>query len=57
MEKDKQKLMWESSTQKSTQKQGGVPLVKSVGCAACWAAKSISLTRSCLPPTPINLAL
>jgi sporulation killing factor len=23
------------------------PLIKSAGCAACWAAKSVSLTSAC----------
>jgi sporulation killing factor len=54
--KEQNQVSWESST-KIMDKPAGVSLVKSVGCAACWAAKSISLTRACLPPTPINLAL
>ncbi|AHD04314.1 sporulation killing factor [Paenibacillus larvae] len=48
---------WESSAQNNLSKPAGIPLIKSVGCAACWGAKNISLTRACLPPTPINLAL
>jgi len=47
---------WESSTS-ILDKPAGTSLVKSIGCAACWGAKSISLTRACLPPTPINLAI
>jgi sporulation killing factor len=55
---EKQKeTTWESLENSSLSKPAGVSLVKSVGCAACWAAKSISLTRACLPPTPVNLAI
>ncbi|WP_074018084.1 sporulation killing factor [Massilibacterium senegalense] len=57
MKENEKKQNWES-THSSAQKQAVRPLVKSVGCAACWAAHSISLTRVCIPPvTPINAAL
>ncbi|UHA71978.1 sporulation killing factor [Paenibacillus sp. 481] len=42
---------WESTTSKDMSQSAGLPLVKSIGCAACWAAKSISLTRACWIPT------
>ncbi|MGG4146947.1 sporulation killing factor [Paenibacillus algorifonticola] len=51
------KATWESSVSTGLDKPVGTSLVKSIGCAACWGAKSISLTRACLPPTPINLAI
>lgn len=38
---------WESTSKKSLDKPAGMSLVKSVGCAGCWAAKSVSLTRAC----------
>lgn len=55
--KNDKNFNWESthSTMGSTASR---PLIKTVGCAGCWAAKSISLTRVCFPPvTPINAAL
>lgn len=57
MKSDENKKNWES-THSVAGKQTIRPLVKSVGCAACWAAHSIPLTRVCMPPvTPINAAL
>lgn len=57
MNKNDNKATWESSASSGLEKPAGIPLVKSIGCSACWAAKSISLTRACLPVTPINLAI
>jgi len=56
MKTKESKATWEASSM-GLEKPAGTTLVKSIGCAACWGAKSISLTRSCLPPTPINLAI
>lgn len=57
MTKENLKASWEPAASVASGKPAGLPLVKSIGCTACWAAKSISLTRSCLPVTPINLAI
>lgn len=48
---------WESTSKKSLDKPAGVSLVKSVGCAGCWAAKSVSLTRACWIKTVPSLAI
>jgi len=35
------------------------PMVKAVGCAACWASHNIAFTRACwvIPPTALSAAL
>ncbi|WP_017471329.1 sporulation killing factor [Amphibacillus jilinensis] len=43
------KNRWES-TYASTGKPVARPLVKTVGCTACWATKTVSLTKACWPP-------
>jgi|GEM_PF-1564099 len=39
---------WEPVSKKGLLKSAGTGLVKSAGCAGCWAAKSIPMTRVCI---------
>lgn len=38
-------------------KSGKPVLIKSIGCAACWAARYIPLTGACWPGPGLNYAL
>lgn len=35
------------------------PMVKAVGCAACWASHNVLFTRACwiIPPTALSAAM
>lgn len=45
----KNEKAWEA-THSAAQTTDSRPLVKTVGCVACWASKIISLTQACWPP-------